>query len=183
LVCAFHKTIAIAKRAFNNHLEKPMSEISSLYTSRQTVYKKTGKKSTKNKHGDVKHIVYKDGAPLYTEVIKVHRKEEEESNRDNQSRPKRIRAGSTKNRERRSSEEVLDRKRKKLADRLKNAIRNSQTLWSEKDGIWISYQGSQGFIVKQFDQSNRVINQQLMTQAQILKCDIPGLLDTSWEIV
>lgn len=160
-----------------------MSEISSLYSSKQTVYRKSGTRSNKHKHGDVKHIVYKDGVPSYTEVIRVHRREKEESGLDRQSRPKRIKAGSTKNRERRSSEAVTERKRQKLSERLKKAIRNSQTLWSEKEGIWISYQGSRGFIVKQFDNANRVVDQQLMTQAQILECDIPGLLDTGWEVV
>ena len=160
-----------------------MSEISSLYSSKQTVYRKSGKRSIKHKHGDVKHIVYKDGVPSYTEVIRVHRRDSDESSPDNRSKPKRIKANSTKTRERRSSEEVVGRKRQKLSDRLKKAIRNSQTLWSEKEGIWISYQGSQGFIVKQFDNSNRVVDQQLMTQSQILESDIPGLLDTGWEIV
>ena len=160
-----------------------MSEISSLYSSKQTVYRKSGTRSNKHKHGDVKHIVYKDGVPAYTEVIRVHRKEGDEPARNDQTKRKRIKAGASKPRERRSSEAVLERKRQKLSDRLKKAIRNSQTLWSEKDGIWISYQGSQGFIVKQFDNSNRVVDQQLMTQAQILDCDIPGLLDTGWEIV
>ncbi len=160
-----------------------MSEISSLYSSKQTVYRKSGTRSDKHKHGDVKHIVYKEGVPAYTEVIRVHRKEKEEATPDKRAKKRRIKAGESRTRDRRSSEAVLEKKRQKLSERLKKAIRNSQTLWSEKEGIWISYQGSQGFIVKQFDTSNRVVDQQLMTQAQILDCNIPGLLDTGWEIV
>ncbi len=159
-----------------------MSEISSLYSSKQTVYRTKGKRSNKSKNGDVKHVVYKDGIPSYTEVIRVTRKEKEESFQDGQSKPRRIKAAQTRTQERRSSEDVLKRKKQKLAERLKNAIRKSQTLWSEKDGIWISYQGSQGFLVKQFDNSNRVVNQQLMTHSQILESSIPGLLDTGWKI-
>lgn len=161
-----------------------MSEISSLYSSKQTIYKRTGRNSRKNLHGDVKHIVYKDGKPLVTEIIKVHRDEDEETKKDSrQSKQRRTIKARQPSKPRASSEEVIKRKQKKLSERLTNAVRNSQTLWSEKEGIWISYQGSQGFLVKLFDQSNQMISNEMMTQGQILESEIPGLLDTGWQVI
>lgn len=159
-----------------------MSGISSLYSSNQTVYRKKGKRSSKGKHGDVKHIVFKEGVPVYTEIIRVQRQEEEEKPKTG-SKPKRIRASNNDSSERKSSEAVLQRKKTKLNERLKNAIKRSQTLWSEKEKIWISYQGSQGFLVKRFDETDRMISSDIMTQSQLLEGTIPGLLDTGWKVV
>ena len=160
-----------------------MSEISSLYSSKQTVYRKSRKQSDKHKHGDIKHIVYRDGVPVLREVIRVNREDQDNTPAERQAKPKRIKADRSPARERRSSSEVLEKKRKKLALRLKNAVQKSQTLWSEREGIWISYQGRQGFLVKLFDQSNREVHREMMTQTQILEGSIPGILDTGWEIV
>jgi hypothetical protein len=133
----------------------------------------------------MKHIVYKEGNPVLTEIIKINRtdleRDDESGNRS--ALPRRIKSAGGETRERRSNSEVLERKRKKLADRLKTAIQKSQTLWSEKEGIWISYQGSRGFLVKLFDPSNRVVSNEIMTQSQLLVSTIPGLLDTGWEVV
>ncbi len=143
-----------------------MSEISSLYSSKQTIYKKNnGGRSSKKRNGDVKHIVFKDGKPVMTEIIKVAGSFDDidmKKQGDRKER-KRITAKAPGNRQRRSSEEVLVRKKRKLQDRLKKAIQQSQTLWSEKEGIYISYQGSSGFLVKLFDKSEHLTSSDLMT--------------------
>ncbi len=161
-----------------------MSEISSLYTSKQTIYRKNaGKRSSRKRHGDIKHIVFQDGKPMMTEIIKVGNDPEDGRGKNDHRPRKRIKAGTAGNRQRRSSEEVLERKKKKLMERLKKAVQNSQTLWSKKEGIWISYQGSSGFLVKLFDQTDQCTSSTLMTQNQIIESNISGLLDSGWEIV
>ena len=159
-----------------------MADISSLYSSSRTVYRKTGKQSSKNLHGDVKHIIYKEGRPVVTEIIRVKKDPDQTPHRNPEMglKPKRIRAAT---RERRSSDEVLRSKKDKLSDRLKKAIQLSQTLWSEKEGIYISYQGSHGFLVKLYNENQQEIRNEIMSQAQILESAIPGLLDTGWEVV
>ena len=161
-----------------------MSEISNLYSSKDTIYqKKTGEKSDKSKNGNVKHIVFEEGAPVYTEIIKVSRDAEVDltSKSDTEPTPSRIRASRSANAPKRSSDEVLKGKKAKLSMRLKKAVRESQTIWSEKNGIWISYQGRSGFLVKQFTPENRLLNSEMMSQTEILECSIPGILETSWK--
>lgn len=161
-----------------------MAEVSKLYTSKQTIYRRTsGKRTARSKHGDVKHIIFKDGQPQYTEIIRVGRDEETAQQKQNRSNPKRIKAKRTPGYSRRSSEEVAREKKEKLQNRLNDAARKSLTLWSEKDQIWISYQGSPGFLVKRFSGENRLLSSQLMSQKEIVDSAIPNLLDTSWEIV
>ncbi len=159
-----------------------MAEISGLYSSNRTVYRKTGRRSSKNLHGDVKHTIYKDGEPLMCEIIKVGKNKDEKEKRKASSgaKPRRIKAAT---RERRSGEEVLKEKKEKLSKRLKKAIQLSQTLWSEKEGIYISYQGSRGFLVKLYNDNQDEVRNEIMTQAQIIESSIPGLLDTGWETV
>lgn len=159
-----------------------MAGISSIYSSRQTVFKKGGNKRTgKSKHGDVKHIVFRDGKPLYTETIKISPVNEDKPKPSGQSGRRRIKAGSSTNRQRRSSEEVIKTKKEKLTNRLKKAVRESLTLWSEKEGIWISYQGQNGFLVKQFNDQNRCVSSEMMTMTGLVESSIPGLLDATWE--
>lgn len=161
-----------------------MSEVSKLYTSKQTIYRKnSGRKSSRSKHGDVKHIVFKDGVPVMTEIIRVNGDAEEKSNRREKRSGRVIKTRTQPSRQRRSTEEVVAKKREKLNGRLKKAVQQSQTLWSEKEGIWISYQGSSGFLVKKFDRSNRCESATMMTQQQIIDSSIPGILDTGWEVV
>ncbi len=156
-----------------------MSTISNLYSSRDTIYRKRNSRSSvRGKNGDVKHIIFKDGKPVKTELIRVSsRKEESEARQDKPSTRRKIKAGSKSPSKRGTSE----KKRAKLEQRLKTAIRDSQTLWSEKDGIWVSYQGSQGFLVKQFTPTNRLLEQRIMTTEEILGCSIPGIFETSWQ--
>lgn len=163
-----------------------MSEISSLYSSKASIYRKNGgEKSIKSKHGNVKHIVFKDGQPHYTEIIQVSNQQEKEasSNKREEKKRRRIKAGGTAAAPRRPSEEVLKSKKEKLNLRLKNAIRESQTLWSEKEGIWVSYQGNNRFLVKLFNSNNRLLSSEMMNQMEIVESSIPGILDTSWKKV
>jgi hypothetical protein len=159
-----------------------MSDVSGLYSSNRTHYKRTGRKSSKGLNGDLKHIRYKDGEPIQTEIIKVATRDEDTGKHSSSSgsKPKRIKAA---RKERRSNEEVTKQKKGKLSDRLKKAIQLSQTLWSEKDGIYISYQGSRGFLVKLYNESQTVIRNEIMTQAQIMESTIPGILDAGWKVV
>ncbi len=159
-----------------------MSTISNLYSSRDTIYqKKNSRSSARGKNGDVKHIIFKDGEPVKTELIRVSSREEEPSPQHKSSGRRRIKAGSKNPTSKRSRQDASEKKRVKLAQRLKTAIRDSQTLWSEKDGIWVSYQGSQGFLVKQFTPTNRLLEQRMMTTEEILASSIPGIFDTSWK--
>lgn len=158
-----------------------MAKVSRLYTSVDNIYQNRSRKdSAKGKHGDVKHIVFKDGVPVRTEIIQVKKKTEKESTRDAK--------GSRRNRSRiiaprQSSEAILEKKRKKLSERLKKAVTGSQTLWSEGEGIWLSYQGNQSFLVKQFSPKNQLMRKSLMTQKELLDSAIPGLLDASWQVL
>lgn len=160
-----------------------MSEISSLYSSKASIYRKNGgRRSEKSKHGNVKHIVFKDGSPQYTEIIQVSKECEEESPSQSGEgkQRRRIKAGGASGTARRPSEEVLKSKKEKLNTRLKNAIRESQTLWSQKEGIWISYQGSNSFLVKLFNSNNRLLSSEMMSQNEIVESSIPGILEASW---
>ncbi|MBU2510664.1 hypothetical protein KJ966_04980 [bacterium] len=161
-----------------------MSEISNLYTSNQTIYRTNSKSSSsRGKNGDIKHIVFQDGEPVMTEIIKVSTDPDDTQKKDHNQSPRRIKDRASGNKEKRSSEEVLQRKKRKLSERLKMAVQKSQTLWSEKEGIWLSYQGSTGFLVKLFDDADRCTSSTLMTQNQIIESTIPGLLDAGWKII
>lgn len=139
----------------------------------------TRRDSVKGKNGDVKHIVYKEGVPVKTEIIRVNRKQDSESERNPKENRSRISMGQP----RKTDESILKDRRKKLSERLKNAILRSQTLWSEGKGIWLSYQGNQSFLVKQFSPKNQLLSKTLMTQSDLLKSDIPGLLEASWKVL
>lgn len=159
-----------------------MAKVSKLYTSVDNIYQtKSRKDSEKGKHGDVKHIVFKDGVPVKTEIIRVKQKQEETENKQAMEGRRRNRSRIAAPRQ--SSEEVLDKKRKKLSDRLKKAISGSQTLWSEGEGIWLSYQGNQSFLVKQFSPKNQLLNKTVMTSTELLNSDIPGLLNANWKVL
>jgi len=158
-----------------------MAKVSKLYTSVDNIYQTRSRRETpKEKPGDVRHIVFRDGVPVRTEIIQVSKRDERKDNerkgtgRQNHSR---ITAP------RQSSEAVLEKKRKKLAERLKKAIICSQTLWSESEGIWLSYQGNQSFLVKRYATGNQLLSKTVMTQSELLACSIPGLLDTSWQVL
>lgn len=166
---------------FNPFKEAIMAKVSKLYTSVDNIYQTRSRQSSvSGKHGDVKHIVFKDGVPVRTEIIQVKKKEREEKQELNQVR-RRNRSRITAPRQ--SSEAVYEKKRKKLSERLKKAITASQTLWSEGEGIWLSYQGNQSFLVKQFSPKNQLLNKAVMTQNELLDSSIPGLLDTSWQVL
>ena len=159
-----------------------MSEVSNLYSSPEVIYRvHSRRKSDKGKNGDVKHIVFKDGQPVYTEIIRVNPVSEEDRSgrrRDNglgQRPVKRI-----GRRPARSNEVVLSEKKKKLSDRLKRAMSTSETLWSEKTRVLISYQGNQRFLVKRYSETNQVIEKNVMSRTDLLECAIPGILDTGW---
>lgn len=158
-----------------------MAKVSRLYTSVDNIYQTRSRHgSAKDKHGDVKHIVFKDGVPVRTEIIQVQKKEREE-NRKQKDSHRRNRSRITAPRQ--STEEVLEQKRKKLSDRLRKAISSSQTLWSEAEGIWLSYQGNQSFLVKRFSPKNQLLSKITMTQGELLDSTIPGLLDASWKVL
>ncbi len=132
-----------------------MTEVSKLYSSVDNIYQTDSRRNiTKDKHGDVKHIVYKDGVPVRTEIIRVKRKKEREETGSRSGNRSQISARQPK----KSSKSILAESRKKLAERLKNAIRRSQTLWSEGQGIWLSYQGNQSFLVKHFSPKNQLLS-------------------------
>lgn len=152
-----------------------MSDISSIYTTSENIYR-TGavKESAKGKNGDIKHTVYRDGKPVAVETIRVAKPEEEETKRDNSG--KRTIRANTGSRNKVGSEA----KKKKLSDYLRKAVHSSATLWSEKKGILISYQGNQGFLVKQFTPTNRLISTELLSQEEILDSSIPGIFETTW---
>ncbi len=160
-----------------------MSTISNLYSSRDTIYqKRNSRSSARGKNGDVKHIIFKDGKPVKTELIRVSSREEEPSSPQHKaSGRRRIKAGSKSQAIKKSRRTPSEKRREKLAQRLKTAMRDSQTLWSEKDGIWVSYQGTQGFLVKQFTPTNRLLEQRVMTTEEILASSIPGIFGTSWQ--
>ena len=159
-----------------------MSEVSSVYSSSDVIYR-TGSKgeSRRRKNGDVKHIIFKDGQPVRTEIIRVGRDEDPTDDRPSERRSKRIRAQPVRSSPRKSSGRVLMEKKLKLSERLQTAIRSSQTLWSEKEGIWISYQGNQNFLVKRFTPANDLISQHVMTSEEIMEGTIPGVLNTGWK--
>jgi len=157
-----------------------MSEVSKLYSSVDNIYQRDSRRdTTKGKHGDVKHIVFKDGVPVRTELIRVHRKNEQEQS----GNPKGNRSRISARQPRKSNESLLGEKRKKLAERLKSAIQRSQTLWSERQGIWLSYQGNQSFLVKQFSPKNQMLSKSVMTESELLEGAIPGLLEASWRVL
>ncbi len=159
-----------------------MAKVSRLYTSVDNIYQTRSRHgSAKGKNGDVKHIVFKDGVPVRTEIIRVKQKKEREESNDSKGNRRRNRSRITAPRQ--SSEAVLEKKRKKLSDRLKKAISSSQTLWCEAEGIWLSYQGNQSFLVKQFSPKNQLLNKSVMTQGELLDSSIPGLLDASWQVL
>ena len=159
-----------------------MSEVSSVYTSSDIIYRTGSKRgSSRGKNGDIKHIIFKDGEPVRTEIIKVARDDLAANDDSSKRNRRRIRARSGKSLSRRSSGRVLMEKKLKLSERLQTAIRSSNTLWSEKEGIWISYQGNQKFLVKRFTEANVLISQNLMTSEEILEGTIPGVLNTGWQ--
>ncbi|MCP4753843.1 MAG: hypothetical protein GY866_23410 [Proteobacteria bacterium] len=160
-----------------------MAEVSSVYNMKNIYKTGARKKSNKDKNGDIKHIVFKDGIPVMTEIIKVGRSSEEPSGKSSTSKPRRIRSAKSDTRPRRSSEDVLKEKKGKLSQKLKKAVLESQTLWSEKAGVWISYQGEQGFLVKQYTPTNHLMSKKIMTREEILDSPINGILDTKWQIL
>jgi hypothetical protein len=157
-----------------------MTEVSKLYSSVDNIYQTDSRRNpAKDKHGDVKHIVYKDGVPVRSEIIRVKRKKELEEAGNKTSNSSRISARQP----RKTSESLLGERKKKLAERLKNAIQRSQTLWSEGQGIWLSYQGNQSFLVKQFSPKNQLLSKAVLTQNELLEGRIPGLLEASWRVL
>ncbi len=159
-----------------------MSKVSRLYRSVDNIYHtNTSHSSSKTKNGDIKHIFFKDGKPVMTEIIRVG--SDTEVSKEGRAKPKRrsTRPAQCRKRSRRSSQEVLLKKRNKLAERLKKAVQSSETLWSEKKGILISYQGNPGFLVKLFSSANRPISEKFMTKEEVLESSIPGILDTGWQ--
>lgn len=159
-----------------------MADVSRLYTSVDNIYQtRSRNKPAKGDHGDIKHIVFKDGVPVRTEIIRVRQKKErDEPKKDgSKGRVRRNRIAMP----RQSDEAVLEKKRRKMAERLKTAINRSQTLWSEKDGIWLAYQGQQSFLVKQFSPTHQLLKKSVMTEKELLDSEIPNLLDTSWQVV
>ncbi|MFH2131868.1 MAG: hypothetical protein ABIK68_15955 [bacterium] len=161
-----------------------MTEVSKLYSSVDNIYQtKSRADTTKGEHGDVKHIVFKDGIPIKTEIIRVKRKKERETVPGSKENRAGTRSRISAPQPRQSDEAVLETRRKKLADRLKTAIQHSQTLWSEKQGIWLSYQGNQGFLVKQFSPKNQLLSKTVMTQAELMESSMPGLLEANWRVL
>ncbi len=167
-----------------------MAGVSGIYRTTDNIYKvNTGRNSSNNRNGDVKHIIFRDGKPVMTEVIRVGN--DPEASTENEAltskqtklKPKKDQSKKFSGRPRRSSEEVMREKKAKLSEKLKLAVRSSHTLWSEKKGIWISYQGSQKFLVKLYTSQSQLKSKEIMTQAEILESSIPGLLDASWEKV
>ncbi len=158
-----------------------MAKVSKLYSSVDNIYQtRSREQSAKGKHGDVKHIVYRDGVEVRTEIIRVKKKSLEESKDSKGNRtPNRSRISAP----RQSSEAVFEKKRKKFSERLKKAILSSQTLWSEGAGIWLSYQGNQSFMVKRYSPQNQLLSKGVMTQVELLDSSIPGLHDTNWKVV
>ena len=158
-----------------------MSQVSGFYNSSDTVYLKSGKKSeSRGKNGDVKHIVFKDGKPVYTEIIRVHRKEKQDESTVGES-PRRIRSKRTNSSNSSSHRVVTDQQKSKLADRLNDVMRQSQTIWSQKAGLYVSYQGKNSFLVKKFSPTNRVLSQNTMTKEEILSGVIPEIFTTTWK--
>ncbi len=161
-----------------------MGDVSRAYSSTHTIYRKnTGKKAGKKKHGDVKHIVFRDGKPVMTEILKVGNDTDEKSNAKSASDPRRIRSKRSENQPRRSKEAVIAGKKNNLSARLKKAVQESLTLWNEKNGIWISYQGMAGFLVKLYSPANKLLSSNMMTKEEIVDSSIPGIFDTGWEKV
>ena len=157
-----------------------MSDISSIYTTRDNIYNAgPGKKSSKGKNGDVKHTIFKDGKPVAVNTIKVARPEDEEQPKRDNSGKRVIRANGSQTGSRNTVSS--ETKKKKLSEYLRKAVNTSSTLWSEKKGILISYQGDQGFLVKQFTPTDRLISKELLSQEEILNSSIPGIFDTSWK--
>ena len=162
--------------------EGNMSEVSSVYTSTDVIYRTGAKReSSRGKNGDVKHIIFRDGKPVKTEIIKVAQDPSASDDGSAKSNRRRIRAVSGRTQSRKSSGRVLMEKKLKLSERLQTAIRSSHTLWSEKEGIWISYQGNQKFLVKRFTDANVLISQNVMSSDEILEGSIPGVLNTGWQ--
>lgn len=158
-----------------------MAKVSKLYTSVDNIYQTRSRRDTaRGEHGDVRHIVFKDGVPVRTEIIRVKKKETWEENKPKHER-RRNRSRITAPRQ--SSESVLEKKRKKFSERLKKAINSSQTLWSEGEGIWLSYQGNQSFLVKRYSPKNQLLSKSVMTQGELLDSSIPGLLDANWQVL
>jgi len=159
-----------------------MSEVSNVYRSSDVIYR-TGsrRESSRGKNGDIKHIIFRDGKPVKTEIIRVAQDHSALDDGSAKSNRRRIRARSGRTQSRKSSGRVLMEKKLKLSERLQTAIRSSHILWSEKEGIWISYQGNQKFLVKRFTKANVLINQNLMTSEEILEGSIPGVLNTGWQ--
>ena len=157
-----------------------MTEVSKLYSSVDNIYQTDSRRdTTKGKHGDVKHIVFKDGVPVRTELIRVKRQKEQEEPGSPKRNRSRISAGQPK----KSSGSLFEERKKRLTERLKNAIQRFQTLWSEGKGIWLSYQGNQNFLVKQFSPKNQLLSKTMMTQKELLESAIPGLFEASWRVL
>ena len=156
-----------------------MSQVSGFYNSNDTVYLKSSKKSeSKGKNGDVKHIVFKDGEPVHTEIIPVRRKENESTVG---GAPRQTRTAKSNSSNTGRSRAATDQQKNKLADRLNDVMRNSLTIFSQKTGLYISYQGSNAFLVKKFSPTNRVISQNTMTKEEILSGTIPEIFTTTWK--
>lgn len=159
-----------------------MSKISNLYTSTDNIYQTGGKRSsTKGLNGDVKHIVFKDGKPAYTEVIQVSKDPEKIPRNVKENSSSQRRSGRRIIASNRTSEEARVEKKKKLSDRLRKAMAGSETLWNEKNGLWISYQGNQQFLLKRYSGSNQLLDKSVMSSQEIIDSDIPGILDAGWK--
>jgi hypothetical protein len=162
-------------------MEKFMSQVSGFYNSKDTVYIKSGKRDrSKAKNGDVKHIIFKGGEPVYTEIIRVNRgKTPDEALSKKAS--KRIKTAKSNNSSSKRSNVITDRQKSKLADRLNDVMRQSLTIWSSKTGLYISYQGKNSFLVKKFSPTNRVLSQNFLTKEELLSGDIPEIFTTTWK--
>lgn len=158
-----------------------MSQVSGFYNSNDTVYVKSGKgNKPKAQNGDVKHIIFEDGKPVYTEIIRVNRKKstDEALSEKTSQRIKTAKSNSSKTK---SSKMITDQQKGKLADRLNDVMRNSLTLWSSKTGLYVSYQGENSFLVKKFSPTNRVLSENLMTKEELLSGSIPEIFTATWK--
>jgi len=156
-----------------------MSQVSGFYNSNDTVYVNSPKKKSesKDKNGDVKHIIFKDGKPVHTEIIRVRRKAKQDEPTTGGA-PRRIRSNASNSR---SSAGATDQQKTKLDARLNDVMRQSLTIWSQKTGLYISYQGQNSFLVKKFSPTNRVLSQNTMTKEELLSGDIPEIFTTTWK--
>lgn len=157
-----------------------MSGISKFYDANSHIYKGgSGEKDNdKSRNGDVVHTVYRNGEPVKTEVIRVKKAKKTEA----QDKIRRVRTSGEKSSGQSQRSKPLEEK-DKFRQRLKQAIEKSQTLWNEKTGLLISYQGGKDFLVKTYSAENRLRSEKMMTLEEIMESSIPGLFQTGWKVM